>query len=104
MIYDLAIIGGGPAAVAAGVYASRKKLKTVFVTKDFQSQSAVSSDIQNWIGEKHISGFDLAKKFEEHVRNFPGVVDIKTFYSLYPGGPLKISSKVSGIPKPVSCI
>jgi tRNA 2-thiouridine synthesizing protein E len=33
-----------------------------------------------------------------------GVVDIKEFYKLFPGGPLKISSKIAGIPKPVSCV
>lgn len=33
-----------------------------------------------------------------------GIVDIKQFYALFPGGPLKISSKLAGIPKPVSCI
>ena len=36
--YDLAIIGGGPAGVAAGVYASRKRLKTVFIARDFGGQ------------------------------------------------------------------
>ena len=46
-MYDLAIIGGGPAGVAAGVYASRKRLKTVFITKDFGGQSSVSEEIQN---------------------------------------------------------
>ena len=33
-----------------------------------------------------------------------GLVDIKTFYKLFPNGPLKISSRISGIPKPVGCI
>jgi TusE/DsrC/DsvC family sulfur relay protein len=33
-----------------------------------------------------------------------GIVDIKQFYALFPGGPLKISSKIAGIPKPVSCV
>jgi len=33
-----------------------------------------------------------------------GIINIKEFYSLFPGGPLKISTKVAGIPKPVSCI
>ena len=56
LIYDLAIIGGGPAGVAAGVYASRKRLKTVFITDTFDSQSSTSEEIQNWIGTPHISG------------------------------------------------
>ena len=33
-----------------------------------------------------------------------GVVNIKEFYNLFPGGPLKISTKIAGIPKPKSCI
>ncbi len=76
-MYDTIIIGGGPAAVAAAVYTARKKLKTLLITESFGGQSIVSDDIQNWIGEQHISGFDLAKKMEEHVRAFPDVVDIK---------------------------
>ncbi|MCB9806185.1 FAD-dependent oxidoreductase [Candidatus Nomurabacteria bacterium] len=78
MIYDLAILGGGPAGVAAGVYASRKKLKTIFVTKDYQSQSAVSDGIENWIGDIQISGQELAKKLENHLKAYAGdIVDIK---------------------------
>ncbi len=68
-MYDLVIIGGGPAAVAAGVYASRKKIKAVVVTKEFGGQSIVSDNIQNWIGTKSISGFDLAKSLEDHLKN-----------------------------------
>lgn len=67
-MYDLIIIGGGPAAVAAGVYAARKKLKTLLITESFGGQSLVSDNIENWIGEKMLTGFDLAKKLEEHVR------------------------------------
>ena len=77
MLYDIIIIGGGPAAVAAAVYTARKRLKTLLVTEDFGGQSVVSDDIQNWIGEPHISGFDLAQKFEAHVRSFPDMVEIK---------------------------
>lgn len=76
-MYDIIIVGGGPAATAAAVYAARKKLKTLVVTESFGGQSVVSDDIQNWIGEKSVSGFDLARKFEEHVRSFSDVVDIK---------------------------
>lgn len=67
MQYDLVIIGGGPAGVAAGVYAARKKLKTALITKDFEGQSVVSEGIQNWIGEVSIPGPELVKKFREHL-------------------------------------
>ena len=78
MIYDLAILGGGPAGVAAGVYASRKRLKTLFITKDFLGQSSVSEGIENWIGTVKISGTDLAKNLEAHLRAYAGdIVDIK---------------------------
>ena len=80
MIYDLAIIGGGPAGVAAGVYASRKRLKTIFITESFGGQSIVSDGIENWIGTIKISGADLAKNLEAHLRAYAGdIVDIKTF-------------------------
>lgn len=78
MTYDLAIIGGGPAAVAAGVYASRKRLKTVFITRDWGGQSTVSDGIENWIGTVKISGVDLAKNLEAHLRAYAGdIVDIR---------------------------
>ncbi len=70
MIYDLIIIGGGPAGVAAGVYAARKELKTLFVTKDWNSQSTVSEGIENWIGTVKITGNDFAKSLETHLRAY----------------------------------
>ncbi len=73
MVYDLLILGGGPAGAAAGVYAARKKIRSAIITESFGGQSIVSADIQNWIGEKSISGFDLAKNFEDHVRAQSGV-------------------------------
>jgi alkyl hydroperoxide reductase subunit F len=77
--YDLLIIGGGPAGVAAGVYASRKKLQTLLVTEDFGGQSVVSEGIENWIGTIKISGADLAKSLENHLKAYAGdVVEIKT--------------------------
>jgi alkyl hydroperoxide reductase subunit F len=77
-MYDLIIIGGGPAGVSAGVYASRKQLKTLFITAEWGGQSTVSPDIQNWIGTSSISGTKLAKDLEEHLRTYSeGWVDIK---------------------------
>jgi alkyl hydroperoxide reductase subunit F len=65
---DLVIIGGGPGAVGAGVYAARKKIKTLLITDSFGGQSLVSSDVQNWIGDKSITGLELASKLEDHLR------------------------------------
>ncbi len=72
-MYDLAIIGGGPAGVSAGVYAARKKIKTILITDLFGGQSLVSADIQNWIGTKSITGIKLAKDLEEHLRAQKGI-------------------------------
>lgn len=78
MIYDVIIIGGGPAGCSAAVYTARKQLKTLLIAESFGGQSIVSDDIQNWIGEQHISGLDLAKKLEDHIRAFPDMVEIKS--------------------------
>ncbi len=72
-MYDLIIIGGGPGGVAAGIYAARKKMKTVLITDGFGGQSLVSAGIENWIGTKSISGYDLAKSLEEHLRAQQGI-------------------------------
>ena len=78
-MYDLIIIGGGPAGAAAGVYAARKYLKSVLIARDFGGQSVVSDDIQNWIGTPHIAGSKLASDLEAHVREYAGdVLEIVT--------------------------
>ncbi len=64
---DLIIIGGGPAGVAAGVYAARKQLKTVLIAEDIGGQSIVSEGIENWIGSPKIHGQELAKLFRTHL-------------------------------------
>jgi alkyl hydroperoxide reductase subunit F len=68
--YELLIIGGGPGGVSAGVYAARKRIKTALVTESFGGQSIESEGIQNWIGTINISGLDLAKAMETHLRAY----------------------------------
>lgn len=68
-MYDLIIIGGGPAGMSAGIYAGRKKLKTLLISKELGGQPVLSSDIQNWIGFKSISGYDLMQLIEDHLRS-----------------------------------
>ena len=77
-MYDLVIIGGGPAGVSAGVYAARKRLKTLLITETFGGQSTESTGIENWIGTKNIPGPEFGKMLEEHLRAYAGEwVDIK---------------------------
>ncbi|MBI2048609.1 MAG: FAD-dependent oxidoreductase [Parcubacteria group bacterium] len=71
-MYDLIIVGGGPAGSAAAIYAARKQLKTLLITDEWGGQSTVSPDIQNWVGTKSISGADLAKSLKEHVEAYAG--------------------------------
>ncbi len=93
MIYDLAIIGGGPAGVAAGVYAARKQLSTIFITKDWNCQSAVSEGIENWIGTVNITGQELAKKLEKHLKAYSG-----EFVEIHEGEICESVSQNVGVP------
>ena len=71
-MYDLIIIGGGPAGAAAAVYAARKQLKTAIVATEFGGQSVVSEKIFNWIGTPEIAGTELAKNLKAHVESYKG--------------------------------
>lgn len=66
-IYDLIIIGGGPAAISAGIYAGRKKLKTLLICKDWGGQMALTSFIENYPGIETISGMELTEKMKEQL-------------------------------------
>jgi alkyl hydroperoxide reductase subunit F len=76
--YDLAIIGGGPAGAAAAVYAARKRLKSVFITKDWLGQSNVSEKIENWVGTVAVSGLELSESLKKHAKAYAeGIIDFK---------------------------
>jgi alkyl hydroperoxide reductase subunit F len=69
-MYDLIIIGGGPAGLTAAVYAARKKMNTLLVTKEFGGQLMWTKEIENYMGYQFISGPELMGKFEEQVKRF----------------------------------
>lgn len=71
-MYDLIILGGGPAGTSASVYAARKQLKTILITGEFGGQSTVSELIYNWIGTPEISGSDLGKNLKAHTQYYKG--------------------------------
>jgi alkyl hydroperoxide reductase subunit F len=71
-MYDLIILGGGPAGTGAAVYAARKQLKTAIITNEFGGQSIVSETIYNWIGTPEISGSELASNLKKHALYYKG--------------------------------
>ncbi|MHB8155691.1 MAG: NAD(P)/FAD-dependent oxidoreductase [Candidatus Omnitrophota bacterium] len=69
-IYDLIIIGAGPAGITASVYAARKQLDFLVISLDIGGQAAWSGDIENYTGYQFITGPELAQKFQEHMRKY----------------------------------
>lgn len=70
-IFDVIIVGGGPAGLAAGIYCQRAALKTVLFEKGLLGgQIAISKDVENYPGVEGITGFDLAEKMLGHARHF----------------------------------
>lgn len=68
--YDLLILGGGPAAMSTAVYAARKMMNVVIITKDLGGQIHETSEVENWLGFQSISARELVGIFEEHVKSF----------------------------------
>jgi thioredoxin-disulfide reductase len=68
-MYDLIIIGGGPAGITAGIYAARQKLSTILVTKNFGGQlSNKAVAVENYPGFEKISGLELIQRFKSHLK------------------------------------
>ena len=69
-VYDVIILGGGPAAMTAAVYCMRKGAKTAMITKDVGGQVAITASVENYMGYKYIEGLELVKKFHEQIKQF----------------------------------
>jgi len=69
-LYDVAIIGGGPAAHSAALYSRRKELKTAMIAKEEGGQLLYSSEIDNYLGIPNSEAFELVKKFRSHVDKY----------------------------------
>ena len=70
-MYELIIIGAGPAGLAASVYAARKQLKTLLITAEIGGQMNWTLNIENYLGYQFIEGPELIDKFQTQVSQFP---------------------------------
>lgn len=77
MGYDVLIVGGGPAGLAALVYLARQKLRVLMFAGMFGGQASWSSDVENYLGFHLIDGAELVKKFRQHVEDYKDVVTIR---------------------------
>jgi len=69
-MFDLVIIGAAAAGSSAAIYAARRNLNFIIITKDIGGEVALSGEVENWPGIQKISGFELAKNFEDHVKSY----------------------------------
>ena len=69
-MYDVIIIGGGPAGLSAGLYASRRALNTLVISRDIGGQIAKTPDIENYPGIDKISGIELATRLKGQAERF----------------------------------
>ncbi|VEN73991.1 conserved hypothetical protein [Candidatus Desulfarcum epimagneticum] len=74
-LFDVIIIGGGPAGLSAAIYTARKVLKTLLVSHDIGGQVTYTYDLDNYLGFSQVETADLISKFDDHVDRF-GVAKI----------------------------
>ena len=85
-VYDLIIIGGGPGGLTAGIYAMRAALKTVLIEVGLPGGQMNNSDsVENWPGDEHIGGAELAIKFSQHAKSYGLEVISEAVVALEPG-------------------
>jgi len=70
-MYDLVIVGGGPAGLSAGIYAMRAAMHTVLIEKGMPGgQIALTKDVENYPGIEEVGGFELCEKFLNHAKRY----------------------------------
>ena len=96
-MYDLIIIGGGPAGLTAGIYAQRARLKTLLLEKEMVGgQIAVSDVIENYPGFPSISGAELMEKFEQQARGLGLEIKLSDVIAVQKKGEEKIVKTSDG--------
>jgi alkyl hydroperoxide reductase subunit F len=103
-IFDVLIVGAGPAGLTAGVYCARKFLKTIIVSENIGGQALESWAIENYMGYRMVTGEDLMKKFEEQVRTLDMSLELDQVTGIAWEDDLFIVKTVSGIALKARCI
>ena len=86
--FDLLVVGGGPAASAAAVYAARKGIRTGVVAERFGGQVLDTMAIENFISVPHTEGPQLARALEQHVREYQvDIMNLQRAEALLPAQP-----------------
>jgi alkyl hydroperoxide reductase subunit F len=70
-MYELIIVGGGPAGMTAAVYAARKQLNTLLISSDIGGQVMWTNSVENYMGYQFIEGDELIARFQKQVDQFP---------------------------------
>jgi alkyl hydroperoxide reductase subunit F len=70
VLYDVIILGSGPAGMTAAIYTARKGMKTLILSKDVGGQLNISAELENYPGYSYIDAQELISHFEEHVERF----------------------------------
>ncbi|MEM2341606.1 MAG: FAD-dependent oxidoreductase [Candidatus Bathyarchaeia archaeon] len=83
-IYNLIIVGAGPAGITAAIYAARKKMNFLVVTKDIGGQVTYPSQVENYTGFQYVTGEELAQKFHEHLKTFNFDLEMEEVKSIKP--------------------
>jgi len=76
-MFDVIIVGGGPAALSAGIYTARFERKTLILAKEVGGQALIAGEMENYPGFKKTTGYDLTNAMREHTESFSNV-EIKT--------------------------
>ncbi len=76
-MYDVIIIGAGPAGMTAAIYTARKRLNTLVLGKEAGGQMVWSSDVENYTGFSVITGAELTLKFQEHLATLRDSLEVK---------------------------